>query len=166
MSSARFRKTAGNSSLRVLISRRAKFATPPWQRVTAHRCLHSSGLHYVYIHFPTDFVYPVSASFYWSHPSDSNRRPADYESAALPTELGWLSIAGLLRRTSRLAKRALLRKTLGGTCRWFSSSACAAFAGCLKPGAGASSCLSKSSSGLFGCAIFDSHQLRPGCRRL
>jgi hypothetical protein len=24
-----------------------------------------------------------------SHPSDSNRRPADYESAALPTELGW-----------------------------------------------------------------------------
>jgi integrase len=27
--------------------------------------------------------------FYWSHPSDSNRRPADYESAALPTELGW-----------------------------------------------------------------------------
>ena len=28
-------------------------------------------------------------SFHWSHPSDSNRRPADYESAALPTELGW-----------------------------------------------------------------------------
>jgi hypothetical protein len=26
---------------------------------------------------------------FWSHPSDSNRRPADYESAALPTELGW-----------------------------------------------------------------------------
>ena len=24
-----------------------------------------------------------------SHPSESNRRPADYESAALPTELGW-----------------------------------------------------------------------------
>ena len=30
---------------------------------------------------------------FWSHPPDSNRRPADYESAALPTELGWLSIA-------------------------------------------------------------------------
>src|ERR1039457_1702211 len=26
----------------------------------------------------------------WSHPPGSNRRPADYESAALPTELGWL----------------------------------------------------------------------------
>src|SRR6185369_10067571 len=25
----------------------------------------------------------------WSHPPGSNRRPADYESAALPTELGW-----------------------------------------------------------------------------
>ena len=29
------------------------------------------------------------AGFCWSHPSESNRRPADYESAALPTELGW-----------------------------------------------------------------------------
>src|SRR6266567_1139718 len=28
---------------------------------------------------------------FWSHPPGSNRRPADYESAALPTELGWLS---------------------------------------------------------------------------
>ena len=27
----------------------------------------------------------------WSHPPESNRRPADYESAALPTELGWLT---------------------------------------------------------------------------
>jgi hypothetical protein len=26
----------------------------------------------------------------WSHPSDLNRRPFDYESNALPTELGWL----------------------------------------------------------------------------
>ena len=26
----------------------------------------------------------------WSHPADSNRRPTDYESVALPTELGWL----------------------------------------------------------------------------
>src|SRR5262245_44504067 len=25
----------------------------------------------------------------WSHPSDLNRRPFDYESNALPTELGW-----------------------------------------------------------------------------
>ena len=28
----------------------------------------------------------------WSHPPGSNRRPADYESAALPTELGWLEM--------------------------------------------------------------------------
>jgi hypothetical protein len=25
----------------------------------------------------------------WSHPSDLNRRPTDYESVALPAELGW-----------------------------------------------------------------------------
>lgn len=25
----------------------------------------------------------------WSHPPGLNRRPADYESAALPAELGW-----------------------------------------------------------------------------
>jgi hypothetical protein len=29
---------------------------------------------------------------FWSHPPGSNRRPADYESAALPTELGWLKL--------------------------------------------------------------------------
>src|ERR1035438_8841566 len=28
----------------------------------------------------------------WSHPPGLNRRPADYESAALPTELGWLVV--------------------------------------------------------------------------
>jgi hypothetical protein len=27
--------------------------------------------------------------FIWSHPLDSNQRPADYGSAALPTELEW-----------------------------------------------------------------------------
>ncbi len=26
----------------------------------------------------------------WSHPPESNWRPTDYESVALPTELGWL----------------------------------------------------------------------------
>src|SRR5580658_4407320 len=31
----------------------------------------------------------------WSHPPGSNRRPADYESAALPTELGWLWLLSL-----------------------------------------------------------------------
>src|SRR4029453_10128346 len=25
----------------------------------------------------------------WSHPPESNRRPTDYESVALPSELGW-----------------------------------------------------------------------------
>ena len=28
---------------------------------------------------------------FWSHPPESNRRPTDYESVALPTELGWLT---------------------------------------------------------------------------
>jgi hypothetical protein len=32
----------------------------------------------------------------WSHPPGSNRRPADYESAALPTELGWLSAQNIM----------------------------------------------------------------------
>src|SRR5208282_5602193 len=41
---------------------------------------------------------------FWSHPSDSNRRPADYESAALPTELGWL------RERISLANGASARK--------------------------------------------------------
>ena len=31
----------------------------------------------------------------WSHPPGSNRRPADYESAALPTELGWRAFINL-----------------------------------------------------------------------
>src|ERR1035438_695215 len=32
----------------------------------------------------------------WSHPPGLNRRPADYESAALPTELGWLTSSIIL----------------------------------------------------------------------
>lgn len=44
----------------------------------------------------------------WSHPSDLNRRPFDYESNALPTELGWLmmTFAGLklLSESSRIRK--------------------------------------------------------------
>src|SRR5205085_7250809 len=44
----------------------------------------------------------------WSHPSDSNRRPFDYESNALPTELGWRSGR---RRVSRFGKE--LRAGLG-----------------------------------------------------
>jgi len=37
----------------------------------------------------------------WSHPPGLNRRPADYESAALPTELGWLwFVFNRLRRAS------------------------------------------------------------------
>lgn len=31
---------------------------------------------------------PVNYCFLWSRPSDLNRRPFDYESNALPTELG------------------------------------------------------------------------------
>jgi hypothetical protein len=36
----------------------------------------------------------------WSHPPGSNRRPADYESAALPTELGWPKTSGAEHRPS------------------------------------------------------------------
>jgi hypothetical protein len=36
----------------------------------------------------------------WSHPPGSNRRPADYESAALPTELGWPIVAVYRKRGS------------------------------------------------------------------
>jgi hypothetical protein len=35
---------------------------------------------------------PSKPLIFWSHPPESNRRPADYESAALPTELGWLRL--------------------------------------------------------------------------
>ena len=38
--------------------------------------------------FPTVQLF-VSRQEGWSHPADSNRRPTDYESVALPTELGW-----------------------------------------------------------------------------
>ena len=31
----------------------------------------------------------ISGCFDWSRPSDLNRRPTDYESVALPAELGW-----------------------------------------------------------------------------
>ena len=34
---------------------------------------------------------PANYWKFWSHPPGSNWRPADYESAALPTELGWRS---------------------------------------------------------------------------
>src|ERR1022692_1861666 len=58
----------------------------------------------------------------WSHPPGLNRRPADYESAALPTELGWLdfylysmkrpgtpvSVVAAPNRLSRLAEVARL----------------------------------------------------------
>src|SRR5579875_2211689 len=37
----------------------------------------------------------------WSHPPGSNRRPADYESAALPTELGWPCFSGQLSDFSK-----------------------------------------------------------------
>ncbi len=39
----------------------------------------------------------IPQEVFWSHPPGSNRRPADYESAALPAELGWpylLSLTG------------------------------------------------------------------------
>src|SRR5262249_37630510 len=48
-------------------------------------------------------AYRRTASYgkYWSHPPESNRRPTDYESVALPTELGWHR-----RRVGRPRRRA------------------------------------------------------------
>ena len=37
-----------------------------------------------------------------SHPPESNRRPTDYESVALPTELGWQILEQLCRQTRLL----------------------------------------------------------------
>src|SRR5581483_7070815 len=39
---------------------------------------------------------PEGTSESKSHPPESNRRPTDYESVALPTELGWPGGGGLL----------------------------------------------------------------------
>ena len=38
---------------------------------------------------PHEMYGTATAEKYWSQEPDSNRRPADYESAALPTELPW-----------------------------------------------------------------------------
>ena len=43
----------------------------------------------------------VSSRSHWSHPPGSNRRPADYESAALPTELGWLGFRATCEESKR-----------------------------------------------------------------
>ena len=37
-----------------------------------------------------DLCLRAGPAIQWSHESDSNRRPAVYETAALPTELSWL----------------------------------------------------------------------------
>ncbi len=42
----------------------------------------------------------------WSHPPGLNRRPADYESAALPTELGWLDFSILQHEPPAAFRRA------------------------------------------------------------
>jgi hypothetical protein len=42
----------------------------------------------------------LSFQNFWSHPPGSNRRPADYESAALPAELGWPTTSGTKYRPS------------------------------------------------------------------
>src|SRR6516164_4896254 len=54
---------------------------------------------------------PGWTGIFWSHPSDSNRRPADYESAALPAELGWLPLS--VERTSEYEMKAELLRLKG-----------------------------------------------------
>jgi hypothetical protein len=50
---------------------------------------------------------------FWSHPPGSNRRPADYESAALPAELGWRSLdSNNLRATEKGWFRLCARNVL------------------------------------------------------
>ena len=49
----------------------------------------------------------------WSHPPGFNRRPADYESAALPAELGWLAFGyNVLRATERVGSSICARRPL------------------------------------------------------
>lgn len=44
----------------------------------------------------------------WSHPSDLNRRPFDYESNALPTELGWR--LGVVNEMNRIVGPVVFRE--------------------------------------------------------
>jgi hypothetical protein len=55
----------------------------------------------------------VNLLILWSHPPGSNRRPADYESAALPAELGWRSLdSNNLRATEKGWFRLCARNVL------------------------------------------------------
>src|SRR5262249_7330044 len=47
----------------------------------------------------------------WSHPPGLNRRPADYESAALPAELGWPTWTHSERPTLILAEDQAFRRS-------------------------------------------------------
>src|SRR5215207_839172 len=54
----------------------------------------------------------------WSHLADSNRRPVDYESTALPTELRWLAWLEEYTETPRaMSSGASVAKTEEGRCR-------------------------------------------------
>ena len=52
----------------------------------------------------------ISQGLSASHPSESNRRPTDYESVALPTELGWRSnfFAGIKENESKVNRTVYL----------------------------------------------------------
>ena len=52
----------------------------------------------------------------WSHPPGLNRRPTDYESVALPAELGWLAFCyNNLRTTEKAGFGFCARFVLGTT---------------------------------------------------
>src|SRR5579884_1186084 len=53
----------------------------------------------------------------WSHPPGLNRRPADYESAALPAELGWLCLQDDLRVQFNIPTEVLAQGQLLGLVR-------------------------------------------------
>ena len=57
----------------------------------------------------------------WSHPPESNRRPTDYESVALPTELGWLVLFTLLRQSYAFKQHHSSAPARFLSARWISS---------------------------------------------
>ena len=52
----------------------------------------------------------------WSQLQDSNLRPADYESAALPAELSWRWLSSVPGRAAGIKAGALSRSRGGGSC--------------------------------------------------
>ena len=68
---------AGRQVQRGVDARPPSFRRSPWNDAPEYR--------------PQFLLFLLSYLFCWSHPPGLNRRPTDYESVALPAELGWPS---------------------------------------------------------------------------